>query len=93
MRERNCPSNREPYPSGEQAPIMFVTTCVEKEVDGITFQVPIQQKVTFPQPDPNVGITVDDFDPIALSKAGYNVKSGIVDRGFADVESALERIN
>lgn len=93
MRERNCPSNREPYPSGEHAPFMYVTTCIEKEVDGITFQVPIQQKVTFPQPDPNVGITVEDFDPIALSNAGYNVKSGIVDRGFADVESALERIN
>lgn len=93
MRERICPSNREPYPSGEQSPIKYVTTCVEKEVDGIIIQVPIQQEVTFPQPDPNVGITVDDFDPIALSNAGYNVKSGIVDRGFADVESALERIN
>lgn len=93
MRERICPSNREPYPSGEQASIKYVTTCVEKEVDGIIIQVPIQQEVTFPQPDPNVGITVDDFDPIALSNAGYNVKSGIVDRGFADVESALERIN
>lgn len=93
MRERLCPSKREPYPSGEQAPFMYVTTCVEKEVDGITFQVPIQQRVAFPQPDPNEGIVVDDFDPIALSKAGYNVKSGIIDRGFTDVESALERIN
>lgn len=93
MRERICPSKREPYPSGELAPFMYVTTCVEKEVDGITFQVPIQQRVTFPQPDPNEGIVVDDFDPIALSKAGYNVKSGIIDRGFTDVETALDRIN
>lgn len=93
MRERICPSKREPYPSGELAPFTYVTTCVEKEVDGITFQVPIQQRVTFPPPDPNEGITVDDFDPIALSKAGYNVKSGIIDRGFTDVETALDRIN
>lgn len=93
MRERICPSKREPYPSVEQAPFMYVTTCVEKEVDGITFQVPIQQRVTFPPSDPNEGIVVDDFDPIALSKAGYNVKSGIIDRGFTDVETALDRIN
>lgn len=93
MRERICSSKREPYPSGELAAITYVTTCVEKDVDGITVQVPIQQKVPFPPPDPNVGIVVDDFDPIALSNAGYNVKSGIIDRGFTDVESALERIN
>lgn len=94
MRKRLFPSNREPYPENvEQAPFELVLTYVEKEVDDIVVSVPVLQKMNLPREDPNVGITVDDFDPIELSKAGYNVKSGVVDRGFADVESALDRIS
>lgn len=94
MRERIFPSNRAPYnPYEKQAPYELAVTYVEKEIDGIVIYVPTEQRVNLPLPDPNDGITVDDFDPIELSKAGYNVKSPVLDRGLADVESAFNRIS